>query len=211
VETHGEGGLDRIVYDEFFSGARFGVFVDVGAARPDALSMSALYRELGWRVIAIEPNPIFCQAWRDAGLDVLEYACADRDEDDVPFEVVNSHGTIYAGEPVSFESLSSLRIKDAYRALHETPDVQTITVNVRRLDTLMAEHARGVGRVDLVSVDVEGWELEVLEGFSLERYRPRVLIVENVFAEAQYRQAVAARGYALWRHVWPNDVYVRRD
>lgn len=63
---------------------------------------------LGWRVIAVEPNPVLCEASRDAG---LKYACADRDQDDVPFEVVDSHGTIYQGVSVSFESLSSLRIK----------------------------------------------------------------------------------------------------
>jgi FkbM family methyltransferase len=146
------------------------VFVDVGAARPDFLSMSALYRSLGWRVIAIEPNLVFCEAYRDAGFEVLEYACSDRDEDDVDFEVVDSHGTIYAGGPVSFESLSSLRIKDAYRTLHEEPDVRRIKVNVRRLDTLLAEHAPHVRQLDIVSVDVEGWELEVLDGLSFERY-----------------------------------------
>jgi FkbM family methyltransferase len=210
MEAHGEGGLDRIVYEHFFAAASGGVFVDVGAARPDFLSMSALYRSLNWRVIAIEPNPVFCHAHRAAGFDVLEYACADRDADDVDFEVVDSHGTLYAG-PVSFESLSSLRIKDSYRATQEEPDVRRIKVKVRRLDTILVEHAPDVSRLDLVSVDVEGWELEVLDGLSFERYRPRVLIVENLFAEAGYRQALAERGYGLWRRVWPNDVYVRRE
>ncbi len=62
--------------------------------------------------------------------------------------------------------------------------------------------------MDIVSIDVEGWELDVLRGFSVERYRPQVLIVENVFAENGYRHALGARGYRLWRHVAPNDVYV---
>jgi FkbM family methyltransferase len=208
--AHGEGGLDRIVYTHFFRDAAAGVLVDVGAARPDFLSMSALYRGLGWRVIAIEPNPVFCEAHRAMGYEVLEYACSDRDEDDVDFEVVDSHGTIYEGGPVSFESLSSLMIKDAYRRVHEEPDVRRIKVNVRRLDTLLAEHAPDVELLDLVSVDVEGWELEVLDGLSFERYRPRVLIVENLFAEAAYRRAMWAHGYRLWRRLWPNDVYVRR-
>ena len=65
--------------------------------------------------------------------------------------------------------------------------------------------------LDLVSVDVEGWEPDVLDGLSFERYRPMVLFVENLFTEAVYRDAMAARDYVLWRHVWPNDVYVRRN
>jgi FkbM family methyltransferase len=209
MRSRAEGGIDQVVYEQFFAGTTDGVLVDVGAAGPELLSVSALYRELGWRVIAIEPNPVFCQAWRDAGLNVLECACADRDQDDVPFQVVDSHGTIYQGVPVSFESLSSLEIKDSYRAVHDEPDLRSIRVDVRRLDTLLAENAPDVERLDLVSVDVEGWELEVLDGLSFERYRPTVVIVENLFTEAGYRDAMAARGYPLWTHVWPNDVYVR--
>jgi FkbM family methyltransferase len=140
---------------------------------------------------------------------VLEYACGSRDDDDVAFELVDSHGSPYAGGHVSFESFSALKVKDAYRATATGDlDIQVIRVKVRRLDTLLAEHASYLDRVDLVSVDVEGWELEVLAGFSLERYRPGVLVVENVFADSGYRRELRRRGYRLWRHVAPNDVYV---
>jgi FkbM family methyltransferase len=141
---------------------------------------------------------------------VLEYACADRDEDGVDFELVDSHGAPYEGGSVSFESFSSLKVKELYRALREDElDVRRIKVKVRRLDTLLAEHAPELERIELVSIDVEGWELEVLAGFSLERYRPRVMIIENVFTDEAYRLALRRRGYGLWRQVWPNDVYVR--
>ena len=203
-----EGDLDQIVRDRFFPGLAAGVFVDVGAARPDFLSMSALYRTLGWRVIAIEPNPTFCQAHRAAGYEVLEYACSDHDEDDVDFEVVDSHGAPYEGGSVSFESFSALKVKDSYRTLRAELDVQRIKVKMRRLDTILADHAPDVSRLDIVAVDVEGWELEVLDGLSLERYQPKVLIVENLFTDATYRWAIRARGYALWHQVGPNDVYV---
>jgi hypothetical protein len=46
----GEAVVDRLVYERFFAGASDGVFVEVGAAGPEFLSMSAFYRELGWRV-----------------------------------------------------------------------------------------------------------------------------------------------------------------
>ena len=207
-KTHGEGEVDQIVRDHFFPRVPAGVFVDVGAARPDFLSMSSLYRSLGWRVIAIEPNPVFCQAHRAAGHEVLEYACSNHDEDAVDFEVVDSHGAPYEGGAVSFESFSALEIKDSYRTIRDDLDVRRIKVNVRRLDTILAEHAPEVKRLDIVSVDVEGWELEVLEGLSFHRYQPTVLIVENLFSDDSYRRVMEDRGYALWRRVDPNDVYV---
>jgi len=209
MQSRAENRLDQIVYDAFLRRSPTGVFVDVGAAGPELLSISALYRDLGWRVIAIEPNPVFCEAHRAAGHEVLEYACADRDADGVPFEVVDAHGAVYEGAPLSYESGSALVVKPAYRALHPGElDVRQITVNVRRLDSILAEHAPALRRIDVVSIDVEGWELEVLDGFSLEQYRPRVLIVENYFRDEAHGSALRGRGYTLWRHIRPNDVYV---
>jgi len=207
VRSRAEHQLDLVVQRAFFRGTPAGVMVEVGAAGPEFLSVGALFRDLGWRVIAVEPNPVFAAEHRQAGHEILEYACADRDQDRVPFQLVDSHGTEYAGGPVSYESTSALEIKPAYRQVHELTDVRTITVDVRRLDTLL--DGLGLDRLDLVSVDVEGWELEVLAGFSVERYRPRLLIVENLFDDPAYPAALAARGYRLWRRVPPNDVYVR--
>lgn len=210
MESRAEGGLDETVLDHFFGDASNGVFVDVGAAKPDFLSVSALFRSRGWRVIAIEPNPLFCDAHRALGHEVLQYACADYDANDVAFELVNSHGAPYADGNVSFESFSALQVKDSYRTLSTSDlDVTRIRVDVRRLDSLLHSHAREVDRLDVVSIDVEGWELEVLRGLSLERYRPRVLLVENVFEDERYRLALDERGYRLWRHIRPNDVYTR--
>jgi hypothetical protein len=47
MRTQGEGGLDRLARDRFFAEITDGVFIDVGAAGPDFLSMSAFYRALG--------------------------------------------------------------------------------------------------------------------------------------------------------------------
>jgi FkbM family methyltransferase len=209
--SQAEAQLDRLVRDRFFPGSAPGVFVDVGAAGPEFLSMSAFYRELGWRVIAIEPNPAFCAAHRAAGHEVLEYACADRDADDVDFELVDSHGGAYRGGSVSFESFSSLAVKPAFRALKPDLDVTPIKVRVRRLDTLLAEHAPDVERIDILNIDVEGWELEVLDGLDLARWRPRLIIVENFFAESAYRRAMHERGYAFWCRADRNEVYAHPE
>jgi len=208
MRARGESGVDRIVYDRFFAGAGGGVLVDVGAAGPDFLSIGALYRQLGWRVIAVEPNPVFCAAHRAAGHEIYQYACGDRDADGVDFQVVDSHGAAYEGGAVSFEAFSSLAVKPAYRALLPELDVRTIQVDLRRLDTILAEHAPDIDQIDILSVDVEGWELEVLAGLDFGRYAPVVVIAENLFGERTYRRAMADRGYLLWRRVAPNDLYV---
>ncbi len=56
-----EGNVDLIVKAAFFPDVDDGLIVDVGAAHPNYLSISASFRKSGWRVIAIDPNPHFCQ------------------------------------------------------------------------------------------------------------------------------------------------------
>jgi FkbM family methyltransferase len=208
-QSRAEGRVDELVRARFFPTAPTGVLVEVGAADPEYLSTSALYRDLGWTVLSVEPNPEFCQLHRARGHEVLQYACGDHDEDGVDFSVVDSGGAEYGGGKVSYESFSSIAIKDSYADLASSDlTVSKIKVDLRRLDTLLAEQIPAIERIDLLSIDVEGWELEVLGGLDMDSFRPRVLIIENLFADDRYREYMRARGYELWRHVEPNDVYV---
>jgi FkbM family methyltransferase len=186
--------------------------IEVGAAKPDYLSVSATFRSRGWRVISIEPNPYFCEMQRRQGNDVLQYACGDRDSDEVSFFVVHTDAT-YQGEPVTNESFSSLGVRGQYAEMMKSVPTSTdeIKVKVRRLDTILREHARDLGEVDVVCIDVEGWEVEVLSRFSFAVHKPKLLIVENLFLDPAYVDYFAQRGYTLWKRLEPNDIFVRRE
>jgi FkbM family methyltransferase len=210
-QNRAEGDVDQYVRRKFFRTQNTGIFVDVGAANPNYLSVSALYRTLGWTVIAVEPNPAFAEMHRKLGHEVMQCACGDRDEDNVDFSVVDSHGTQYENGKVSFESFSSLAIKESYKSLKPDLDIKKIKVNLRRLDTILAARTPPVDHIDILSVDVEGWELEVIAGLDLQKYKPRVMVIENLFNEEKYRQNITSKGYTLWKFLAPNDIYVRRD
>jgi FkbM family methyltransferase len=183
----------------------------VGAARPEFLSISNSFRKLGWTIIAVEPNPAFCDEHRALGYEIFEYACSDRDEDNVDFTLVDTKGAQYQGGPVSFESFSSLGLRGEFAELYKTTQIDressTIKVNVRRLDTILAQHAPYVSNVDVVTVDVEGWEIEVMNGFSLQRYAPKVVVLENLMNDVSYRTFMHSQGYTLHRVIPPNDLY----
>jgi FkbM family methyltransferase len=206
-----ESDVDLVVQAAFFPDPAYrGTMIEVGAAKPDYLSVSATFRARGWRVISIEPNPYFCEMQRRHGIDVLQYACGDADKDDVSFFVVRTDAT-YQGEPVSNESFSSLGIRGQYAEMMKSLPTSTdeIRVKVRRLDTILREHASDLGAVDVVCIDVEGWELEVLSGFSFALHKPKLLIVENLFLDPAYVEYFAQRGYTLWKRLEPNDIFVR--
>jgi FkbM family methyltransferase len=203
---YAEDDTDRWLRETFFQDTRAGAMVEVGAAGPTFLSMSRHFRESGWRVLAIEPNPHFVAMHEAAGSAVLQYACGEEDADGVDFEVVFQPVPM-AGGHVSYESFSALRVKESYRVHNPSITAQRIKVNVRRLDTILAQHAPDLERLDLLSIDVEGWELEVLNGFSLERYAPRVVLIENFVRDPGYETYMRRRGYRLYADRFPNQVY----
>lgn len=213
--TTAEHEVDRIVREAFFPGLTTGVMVEVGAAQPDYLSVGASYRALGWTVIAIEPNPVFCAAHRALGHEVLEYAASDTEADDVPFYIADSKGAEYMGGRVSFESFSSLGMRGGYADLFEQQKnatiATTIPVKVRKLDTILAKHRPDVRSIDVLVVDVEGWELNVLRGLNLERYRPKVIVLEDFFQDPAYPAFMNERGYLKRMSLRPNDVYCLKD
>jgi FkbM family methyltransferase len=209
---YGEKNIDARVRNAFFPDYSYrGVFLEVGAAGPEFLSMSLHFRESGWRIIAIEPNPVFCELHHRKGFEVLQYACGNRDQDNVEFFIVNSSGAAYNGGKVSFESFSSLGVKSNYASLKENLEQEKITVKLRRLDTILALHAPDVKQIDIVSIDVEGWELEVVDGLTIEKHKPKVMIIENLFSSNEYLSYMKTKGYLLWRRAYPNDVYIHKD
>lgn len=182
-----ENDVDEIVRRAFFADAARGIMVEVGAAGPDFLSIGASFRKRGWRVIAIEPNPSFCAEHRALGHRIHQYAVSDTEQDDADFYLVNSGGTPYLNGCVSFESFSSLGIRGAHAEIfvgHDAPTI--IRVKVRKLETILREHEPDVKEIDILVVDVEGWELNVLRGFSFELRRPKVVILENLDADPAY-------------------------
>jgi len=208
-----EGAVDQVVLDSFFPPGYQGTMVEVGAASPDSLSVGNLFRRNQWRVISVEPNPVFAAQHRCQGHEIHELACGEFDRDQVPFTVAEAAETAfkYQGNEITFESFSSLGIRGKYSEMFERVSnrfsVREIRVNVRRLETILAG-VSDLQEIDVLAVDVEGWELECLRGLDIERFRPRVVIVEDLFGGKELDTFFFRHGYARWHRVSPNNIYV---
>ena len=64
-------------------------------------------------------------------------------------------------------------------------------VEIRKLDDVLQEHK--VKKIDFLSVDTEGMDLEVLQSNNWEKYRPEVVLVE----EEKAGKFLEKRGYEL--------------
>jgi FkbM family methyltransferase len=87
-----------------------------------------------------------------------------------------------------------------------------VEVPARTLTSVIEE--AGSGGIDLMVLDVEGGELEVLRGLDLDRFAPRLLVVEMLEMSSQ-RAAFDALLASRYESATPltqwDALYVRRD
>ncbi len=105
----------------------------------------------------------------------------------------------------------------SYTARTERPanvpaDAPTTTVSVPRatLDGLLVDHR---GPIDLVVLDMEGDELSALNGFDLDRFRPRILMVEDNSGgrDKENPEFMQKHGYRYAMLQAVNQVFIRDE
>ena len=136
----------RFAWSQLESGS---VFVDVGA---NLGIVSGAARARGCEVHAVEPNP-----W---AFDVLRHAVPEGPNTHLyNFAASTSHGTVelflhelHETNPQHFSSGSSL--------LSSKPNVTQNKVEVEGRD--FAAFLKGLGRVDFLKIDIEGYEIELI-------------------------------------------------
>ena len=89
-----------------------------------------------------------------------------------------------------------------------TPET-VIEVPVRTLDSVLEEAGAPAG-FDFLSIDVEGHELEVLRGFDIARWRPRLILLEDHVGDLSKHRALKRAGYRIIRRYENNGWYVAR-
>lgn len=174
----------------YFQEAR-GVFVEVGANDPIAGSQSFAFERRGWDGLLIEPLAECVQRLKSLRKAKVVEAAAGSPADEgkrLPLLVAGGLSTL------------SSQIKQ----LVEPED--TRLVPIRTLDSMLAE--AGIDAIDFLSIDVEGHELDVLSGFSIERYRPRLILLEDDAHTRAKHAYLTARGYVLVRRTNLNNWYV---
>ena len=136
----------------------FGYACDVGANDGIFFSNTLHYENLGWLVLCIEPNPLLEQEGR-LKRRLWRQVAAGRENGEMQFTA--------CGQP-PYASDSGMR-----------PDLggQKFTVKVRKLDDLLEE--AGFPRLDFLTIDCEGWEDEVMAGFTIERWKPKIIVRED--------------------------------
>lgn len=171
IEFRAQYGEDLWIWD-ILGHQTEGFFIEVGAF--DGYHFSATFglEAMGWNGLLIEALPKQAEVCRQRRPHsrVVHSALGRRDASGtVEFvSVQDEHGGMLSYVEAGTEH--------SRRVAAQKLQTSTIEVPVTSLDALLEGHS---GPIDAAVIDVEGAELDVLDGFSLDRFKPRLLLLED--------------------------------
>jgi len=186
-------GEDLLVWD-YFQHRTHGFFIEVGANDPVSLSQTYLLEQNGWEGILVEPQAVCCEKLRKLRprSKVIEAACgAPEQRGKALFRVASSND----------RSALAWQEADADVICAGTVEVDLVTLD----EVLQAD---GNPKPDFVSIDVEGGELAVLQGFNLTRFQPALLVVEDHVHDLRLHRYLLRHQYKLVKRTGSNNWYV---
>lgn len=196
--------MEDILLDRLFRGET-GTYLDIGANHPLVDNNSYFFYSRGWRGLNLEPSPALQRLFLQERPEDLSLAVAASDADgERPFyEVVDCGG------------LSTMSAEIAAEHAARGHEVREQRVAVRSVASLVEQYQ--IDPPEFVSIDVEGHEIEVLRGLPLERWQPKVLVVEstlpmtNTSCHEAWEPLLLAHGYLFATFNGVNRFYLRAD
>lgn len=161
--------LEDIILYHLLKGKQSGIYVDIGANDPLHLNNTHFFYKKGWRGINIEPNPILLDKFK-----------LIRPEDiNINVGVGESNGILpfYILED---DTISSFNYKFAVKNAKNFNSriVAKKNIEILTIKSILNEYLKD-NAIDFMSIDVEGYDLEVLKGNDWIKFRPKIVLVES--------------------------------
>jgi FkbM family methyltransferase len=161
---------EDLVLHRHFNYKPKGFYIDIGAHHPYRFSNTFKFYLKGWRGINIDPLPGSMKLFkRKRPEDInLEVAIAKTDGQVLNYYMFN--------EPTlnTFDQSLISRAEEANYVLQKTVPIKTY-----RLSTILEQHVGANQAIDFMSIDVEGFDLDVLQSNDWDKFRPSFLVVES--------------------------------
>jgi len=202
MSYYSQFGEDKII-ESFFSEGYVGGCIDIGASDGVSINNTKHFEELGWHCLCIEPNPNYFKYLVGNRANCLKCAVSSN-EGYTDFNIINLNGTIE-------DAISSLEIdKRLLKQFEGSYSINPYTIQVRTLtlDSCI-QQAYKHDKIDFISIDVEGTELDVLKSFSIEKWNPKLFVIENNFNDPDVEFYLNLFGYKKIKRIEINDFYIK--
>jgi FkbM family methyltransferase len=205
----GLGNLDKKLIS--IIGTERGFFVELGAN--DGISQSnTKHLEMfhGWRGVLIEPYPgnyRKLSRTRSSSSHFVNAACVSFEFPKDEMELTYSNLMTTPMEGSSDVANRKLHAESGKKWLRDRETVKTFLAKARTLTSILIE-AKAPPVIDLLSLDVEGGEIEVLKGVDHATYRFKWILVESR-DEKRIAEYLEGQGYSFHSNLTGHDFLFR--
>lgn len=168
-----------------------GFFIEAGAN--DGITQSntfLLEKEKNWKGILVEPSISAFEKCVSERKNSICYNCALVSNDAIKSVQGDFNGNLMSsvnGERLNISSIV---------ARYGQPNNKIISVKSRTLISILDEC--NIDKIDFFSLDVEGYELNVLKGLDMKKYKPIYVLIEIYEKDkSQIMQHMKSNGYEL--------------
>ena len=210
---------DLILDQQIFRGKTSGFFVEVGALDGFGASNTWFFeKERSWSGLLIEPNPVEFNKMVDHPRE-LSYKenCAISDiEQEITFLSIEGPCNVLSGIKEFYNAQHIDRINRELEMYNNYPEghelysrSEEIKMKAVRLQSLFDKY--DIKKVDFISIDVEGAELQVLNSIDFDKTEIDVLLIENNYGLEKETEFLVSKGYKLLGNIQWDSVFVKNE
>jgi FkbM family methyltransferase len=206
--SYSQEGEDMIL-SRFFGSKTHGFYVDIGAHHPQRFSNTYYFYLQGWRGINIDPLPGSMEAFNKTRPNDINL--------EVPISDSNQVLTYYQFNDPALNGFSD-EISKERDGLDGYKIISTKELRTYRLDEILDKYLPINQEIDFLSVDVEGLDLQVLKSNNWQKYRPKMVLAEELnrsslclAAESKLDSFMDEQDYQLYAKAVNTLFFVRKN
>lgn len=199
-------GQDYFIATKIFKNQRDGFFVDIGANHPTLDNNTYSFeKKLGWKGLSIDAQNRYERVWNEhRNTPLVISLVSDTSGQRLTFDVVESASWENMLSGISAAKNAKVK-KDLYSRSHVLQKEMVTSSLSEILDKFSNP------KIDFLSIDVEGHELQVLSGIDFSKIDIRCICLENDTSCKRIRRHLTSKGYRLVANLLGDDIYLRND
>ena len=168
-KSYSQGSMDLIL-NHIFKDKKDGFYIDVGCQHPIKNNNTYLLFKKGWKGVNIDLDNV--------NIDLFNFfRPKDNNVNSAVSNNVEKVKLFYYHQKSPINTLDEKISMKQQAKIEKKIDIQTNT-----LENILDNYS--INKIDLLTIDVEGFELKVLKGLNFDKYKPSVIIVEFLDLEA---------------------------
>jgi len=187
-------GEDMILRRIFENKKSAGFYVDVGAHHPKKYSNTYHFYRMGWMGINLDAMPGSMKKF---------YSSRSRDINlEIPIAENEQTLTYYMFNEPALNGFSK-SLSESRNGIDGYHIEATTRLTTRRLDDILGQHLPPKTKIDFMSIDTEGFDLQVLQSNNWIKYRPTIILLEilgkefDALENALEHQFLYKQGYKI--------------